>query len=230
MDERKSFEKSEETGGSVKAEFPSASPEGTVNGASESGSELGTGADDREFEHTAKRFEKVLRAIAASFEGIPESERDDLVQEGLIALYRAFCSYKPGTAKFSTYAEVCIRRAMVSYLRSYNAKNHRIISLPEDDEMVTGIEASAESTASLGEDPESLYLSKESLRSLKRRALEQLSDYERCVFLLYLEGFESGEISGTLGKPQKSVDNALVRIRRKLSGKSRDGKSFLLQP
>ncbi len=214
MDDRKSFEKSEEISGSVKAESSAEAPAGASVYAS------GSEADDGEFEHTARRFDKVLRAIAGSFEGVPESEFDDLVQEGLIALYRAFCSYKPGMSRFSTYAEVCIKRAMVSYLRSYNAKNHRVISLPEDDEMSADGGALASAAGSFGQDPESLYLSKESLQSLKRRALEQLSDYERCVFLLYLEGFESGEISQTLGKPQKSVDNALVRIRRKLSGKS----------
>ena len=174
---------------------------------------------DVPFEEIAKRYESGIRAAAASF-NVPESEREDLYQEGLIALYRAVCNYDKSIARFSTFANVCIRNAMLTWIRDHVSKKdedgNRITEIPIDD--VFGADFPEDS-----ETPEELYISKETLSTLKRKALMYLSDYEKCVFLMYLDNMTAQEIGESLGRSKKSVDNALARIRNKISGASDKG-------
>lgn len=171
--------------------------------------------DNDAFEELAKRYEKPIRAIAASF-NVPESEREDLYQEGLIALYRAVGRYDESIAKLSTFATVCIKRAMLNWIRDHvsklDADGTTIVQVPLDEEL--------EGILSDGANyPEESYISKEAVVSMKRNALMKLSSYEKCVFLLYLEDMSLQEISDSLGKSRKSTENTLGRIRRKLTGK-----------
>ncbi len=165
------------------------------------------------FEEIARRYEKAIYAIASTF-AVPEAERDDLYQEGLIALYRAVCRYDESIASFSTFAKVCIKRAMINWIRDHvshiGADGKQITEIP-----LESLEAILAEDSSCG--PEEVYISKEALTSLKQEAVKKLSDYEKCVFLLYLEDMDAGEISEALGKSKKSVENALDRIRKKLA-------------
>ena len=65
--------------------------------------------------------------------------------------------------------------------------------------------------------PEELYISKETVKSLRKHAMQKLSDYEKCVFLMYLDDMGTSEIAEITGRSKKSVENALDRIRKKLS-------------
>ena len=164
------------------------------------------------FEEIARRYENAIRSIAATF-SVPEAERDDLYQEGLIALYRAVCKYDESIAKFSTFANVCIKRAMISWTRNHAQhpdKDGRG-EIPWEESFSEILQDSEESC------PEELYISKEAVSSMKKNAIKKLSDYEKCVFLLYLEDMSSEEIADSLGKSKKSIENALDRIRKKLS-------------
>lgn len=192
------------------------SPE-PVSASSEISSEqlaLGAkGGDISAFEEIARRYEKAIYAIAATF-AVPEAERDDLCQEGLIALYRAVCRYDESIASFSTFAKVCIKRAMINWIRDHvshiGADGSVITEIPlESLEAILAEDSSCE--------PEEVFISKEALTTLKREAVKKLSDYEKCVFLLYLEDMNAGEIAEALGKGRKSVENALDRIRKKLA-------------
>lgn len=190
--------------------------ENTAVSESVSSEQLALGAksgDISAFEEIARRYEKAIYAIASTFT-VPDSERDDLYQEGLIALYRAVCKYDDSIARFSTFANVCIKRAMLTWVRDHvshiGADGKEITEIPLD-ESFEGILSEADSC------PEEIYISKEALASLKKSAIKKLSDYEKCVFLMYLEDMSASEISETLGKSRKSVENALDRIRKKLS-------------
>ncbi len=184
---------------------------------SESSENLALSAKDGDsgaFEELAGRYEAPIRAIAASF-NVPESEREDLYQEGLIALYRAVCRYDESIAKLSTFATVCIKRAMLNWIRDHVAKHSvdgsAIVEVSLDEEL--------EGILSDGANyPEESYISKEALASTKKKALMKLSPYEKCVFLLYLEDMSVQEISESLGKSRKSTENTLGRIRKKLTG------------
>jgi len=179
--------------------------------------ELLAGAKDGNpsaFEEIAKRYEPVIATIANSF-NVPQSERDDLRQEGLIALYRAVCNYDRSLSGFSTFASVCIKRAMISWIRDHVSKIGRNgshiteISLDESfDEVLTDETAMC---------PEEICISRETVKDLRSHAMKQLSDYEKCVFLMYLEDMGAKEIAESIGRSVKSVENALDRIRKKLS-------------
>ena len=65
--------------------------------------------------------------------------------------------------------------------------------------------------------PEEQYISKETVKNLRSHAMKLLSDYEKCVFLMYLEDLSASEIAESIGRSKKSVENALDRIRKKLS-------------
>ncbi len=182
-----------------------------------SSEQLALGARDGDisaFEEIARRYEKAIYAIASTF-AVPEAERDDLYQEGLIALYRAVCRYDESIARFSTFAKVCIKRAMLTWVRDHvshiGADGQAVTEIPLDEsfEEILAVDAAS--------GPEEVYISKEALKALKQEAVKKLSDYEKCVFLLYLEDMDSGEIAEALGKGKKSVENALDRIRAKLA-------------
>lgn len=183
---------------------------------------LGEGhPEDKAFEELARRYESSIRATAASF-NVPRSEREDLYQEGLIALYRAVCNYDESIASFSTFASVCIRRAMLTWIRDHvsktDADGNRITEIPIDE--VFGLDFPEDA-----ETPEELYISKERLSILKKNALGCLSDYEKCVFLMYLDNMTASEIGDSLGKSKKSVDNALSRIRQKIASAAESGRA-----
>lgn len=179
--------------------------------------ELLVGAKDGDssaFEEIARRYEGIINAHSHFF-NVPESERDDLRQEGLIALYRAVCNYDKSVSSFPTFASVCIKRAMLSWIRDHvsrsgkGGENITEISLDESyNETLTDENAMC---------PEELYISKETVKNLRSHAMKLLSDYEKCVFLMYLQDMGASEIAESIGRSKKSVENALDRIRKKLS-------------
>ncbi len=138
-------------------------------------------------------------------------EHDDLEQEGLIALYNAIESFNEsyGTA-FSTYAITCINNRMVSAVKQAARKKHLplngYLSLSDDD------------TANLigGYSPEDLAIALEGYNNLQNRINDNLSDFEREVLSLYLEGYDYLAVAKRLNASPKSVDNALQRARKKL--------------
>lgn len=132
-------------------------------------------------------------------------ERDDLVQEGMLGLISAARRYKPNeNATFRTFANVCIRNRMQSALRSGNDKKV-YVSLDE-----TLLIRDPSKT------PEEKFDDEEDLSRIKILIRERLSKLESDVMTLWLEGDSYEEISNKLNISQKSVDNALQRIRKKL--------------
>lgn len=145
---------------------------------------------------------------------IPKNaDYDDLVQEGMIGLLNAISSYSPQNgSSFKTFAAHCIDNKVISALRAGgNRKNNMFknaFSLAEIAE-VAGI---------LNEqlDPQEIYINNENYKNSKQRIYAQLSSFEKDVFDEYLRGSPYKEIAHVLNSSQKSVDNALQRIKRKL--------------
>lgn len=136
----------------------------------------------------------------------PGLEFEDAVQEGIIGLFRAIETYAPGRgAGFDTYASVCIQRAILSAQRSASRKKHaplnQSVPIPEE-QSIPG--------------PEDTAIANEQMSQTLQKARTQLSSLEKEVLALYLDGFSYDEIAKKLGKSQKTVDNALLRVRRKL--------------
>ena len=133
-------------------------------------------------------------------------DNEDLVQEGMIGLLDAIRGYDEHSgASFETFAALCIRRRMISAVRAAAARKHAPLneSVPlEHGALVSG-------------DPEAEIISRESFRDFMNALGDSLTDREREVLSLYLEGCSYREISRRTGRPLKSVDNAVQRIRRK---------------
>ena len=150
-------------------------------------------------------------------------ENEDLIQEGMIGLFKAVRDYDFGRdAGFSTFATLCVSRQMYSAIEASNRKKHlplnSYISLYEDSEqegegrslpLIDTIESSKEN------DPEVLYFGKEYTEAFAEQLKELLSPLENHVLYLHLMGTDYRTIAELLGKSPKSVDNALQRIKTK---------------
>ncbi len=158
------------------------------------------------------RYLKLIRSITSKYK-ISGLEFEDLTQEGLLGLLSAVKTYNAQKgATFKTYAGLCINRRIITLLeRSGNNKSKALndyISLYDKD--IDDIMPEE------GVNPEENFIGKESLQSLKKTISECLSEKEKQVLELYLAGESYANIADKLKMSQKSVDNALQRIRRKL--------------
>ena len=136
-------------------------------------------------------------------------DSEDLIQEGMLGLLRAIRGFDPERgSSFGSYAELCIRSAMLTAIRSAAAKRHSVLnnSLPLDILL--------ETDDPMG-DPERIVLLREATRERMERLRGRLSPLEAQVHGLYLEGLSCAEIARRLDRSEKSVDNAIQRIRRK---------------
>lgn len=141
-------------------------------------------------------------------------DTDDLIQEGMIGLFKAVRDFQPGReAAFATFAGVCIDRQLYSAIQSSNRQKHiplnSYVSLNQEEEGSPIWELSVEN-------PESIVIDQENARDLQRKFMGFLSPMERKVLDLYLRGEGYVEIARILNKSPKSIDNALQRIRSKI--------------
>ena len=141
-------------------------------------------------------------------------DTDDLIQEGMIGLFKAVRDFQPGReAAFATFAGVCIDRQLYSAIQSSNRQKHiplnSYVSLNQEEEGSPIWELSVEN-------PESIVIDQENARDLQQKFLGFLSPMERKVLDLYLRGDGYVEIARILNKSPKSIDNALQRIRSKI--------------
>lgn len=148
-------------------------------------------------------------------------ENDDLIQEGMIGLFKAVQDYNPeaGTS-FYSFAQLCISRQIYSAMKAARRKKHiplnSYVSLYAEEENQEGrmplaetIEAGAESN------PEEALLGKEYARAFEEELKERLSKLENRVLYLHLLGMDYLTIADIIGKSPKTVDNALQRIKAK---------------
>ncbi|MEL7606955.1 RNA polymerase sigma-H factor [bioreactor metagenome] len=163
-----------------------------------------------------KRYTYVVKRITSSF-FIIGGGKDDLFQEAMIGLIKAVNSYdgKFG-AKFKTYAEVCVRRQVISAIRKTSTHMVKGISLydyidSENDSKVFDYYFSSENL-----NPEIVYINEEEKNLYYEQAKKILSRFEIEVLTEYEEGKSYEEISLVLNKSIKSIDNALQRVKRKI--------------
>lgn len=147
---------------------------------------------------------------------------DDVVQEGLIGLYKAVMEFdKTKFPLFKVFAGVCIERRIISAVKKASRRKHSplntYISLSSgafDDEGGAGIESVLESRDE--NNPEDIMLERERVLALEGIISGALSDLEKSVLLGYLNGSSYKEIAQSLGRDVKAVDNAIQRIKKKL--------------
>jgi len=163
-------------------------------------------------------------------------DKDDLVQEGMIGLYKAICDYIPEKkASFKTFAELCISRHIYSAIKISNRmKNQPLntyISLyapafsvnNDPDESGFMIDQEIEIAES---NPEDIVIGRENAVSVQEQLFKSLSKMETQVLRRYLDGMTYQEIAIDMEKPPKSIDNALQRIKAKLNQQMKLEKKF----
>ena len=143
-------------------------------------------------------------------------ENDDLIQEGMIGLFKAVRDYQPDRdAAFQTFASICVDRQIYNAIQSSHRQKHQplnsYISLSEQDG-----ENEEHLGDNWGENPESIIIDQENVQDLEQEITATLSPMENQVLEYYLAGNGYGEIAQIMGKTPKSIDNALQRIRIKI--------------
>ncbi len=145
-------------------------------------------------------------------------ENDDLIQEGMIGLFKAVQDYDPEQrTSFFSFAKLCITRQMYSAIEASRRKKHgplnsyvSLYELGEDESKLMDMMAAGGES-----NPEELFVSREYVRILQNRLEESLSDLQSRVLYLHLMGTDYKTIARLLDKSPKTVDNALQRIKNK---------------
>ncbi|HET6872795.1 MAG TPA: RNA polymerase sporulation sigma factor SigH [Sporolactobacillaceae bacterium] len=172
-------------------------------------------------EYMIFKYKNFVRAKAKSYFLIG-ADREDVIQEGMIGLYKAIRDFNGDKlSTFKAFAELCITRQMITAVKTATRQKHiplnYYVSLDkpifdeESDRTLMDVVC-----GSRGLDPEQLLINQEKFEDIEGKMTEVLSDLERKVLMLYLDGRSYQEISADLKRHVKSIDNALQRVKRKL--------------
>jgi RNA polymerase sporulation-specific sigma factor len=170
------------------------------------------------------KYKNLVRSKAKSMY-ILGADREDLIQEGMIGLFKALRDYDSGRdASFLTFADLCVSRQMYTAVQASRRKKHTplnsYISLysgvamggdnGEETELVNVLSSLSEKS------PEEAWIDKENMALLEKTIDKELSSFEKQVLDLYVTGMGYVQIARVLGRDEKSTDNALQRLKGKL--------------
>ncbi len=175
--------------------------------------------DEKVMDYILNKYKPFVRKKANAMYLIG-GETDDLIQEGMIGLFKAIRDYKEEReASFFHFAELCVTRQLYSAVEASNRKKHAPLNFYISFSATEG-EEGATLEDMLGTDslsnPEELVISQENQRIFLDRLRQKLSSFEREVLDLYLSGMNYQQIAEQMKKSPKSVDNALQRIKGKI--------------
>ncbi|KHF28937.1 RNA polymerase sporulation sigma factor SigH [Anoxybacillus sp. D401a] len=177
--------------------------------------------DSEALDYLIHKYKNFVRAKARSY-FLVGADREDIVQEGMIGLYKAIRDFKEDKqSSFKAFAELCITRQMITAIKMATRQKHIPLNcyvsldkpIYEDDSARTLMDVLSGTKIT---NPEELIINREEFDHIEEKMTELLSDLERKVLLLYLEGRSYQEISEELNRHVKSIDNALQRVKRKL--------------
>ncbi|RJX25042.1 MAG: RNA polymerase sporulation sigma factor SigH [Dethiobacter sp.] len=177
--------------------------------------------DSIALEYLINKYRNFVKAKARSYFLIG-ADREDIIQEGMIGLYKAIRDFKGDKlSSFRAFAELCITRQIITAIKTATRQKHiplnSYVSLnkpiydEDSDRTLLDILSGTKVT-----DPEELMINREEYNDIEFKIGEILSDLEWRVLMLYLEGKSYQEIAVELKRHVKSIDNALQRVKRKL--------------
>lgn len=177
-------------------------------------------------EYILDKYKNLVRSKAKSMY-ILGADSEDLIQEGMIGLFKAIRDYDIGRdASFSTFADLCVSRQMYTAVTASGRKKHMplntYISLsasPEDGKDETGAETLENTISSGADNPEEIMIDRENVEDIEHFIDTELSGFEREAVELFLTGMSYVQIAKVLGKDEKSTDNALNRAKNKIKKK-----------
>ena len=165
------------------------------------------------------RYNRLVRSCARPF-FLAGGDSEDLTQEGMVGLLKAVREYDASKeASFRTFAEICIRNRLYSVLRAAARDKPLALnqSVPLDTPFFDANSYTSGTSDLTQRDPEAYLIDREHTAALLSGVRKQLSEFEAKILGYYLDGLSCREIAETVGKPPKSVDNAVQRIRRKVA-------------
>lgn len=167
-----------------------------------------------------KKYKSLVNQIARSY-FLTGGDMEDIVQEGMIGLYKAIMHFKSTkSASFKTFASTCIKNQVQSAVRVASSEKNKVLSsaIPIIDQLNSDEEDEKEIIfPSDLPSPDEKLIEKESLKEIMTKIKETLSSLELKVLSLYLKGYSYNEIAKISNLNKKSIDNALTRIKNKLS-------------
>ena len=165
------------------------------------------------------RYHRLVRRCARPY-FLVGGDSEDLTQEGMVGLIKAVREYDADkAATFRTYAEICIRNRLYSVLRAAAREKHQVLnqSISLDTPDFDSNSYTSGTNHLEQRNPEDDVIDREHTAALLSGVRKQLSEFEAKILEYYLDGLSCREIAETVGKPPKSVDNAVQRIRRKVA-------------
>lgn len=193
--------------------------------------ELSKNGDSTVTTYILERYRNFVRAKSRTYFLIG-ADREDIIQEGMIGLYKAIRDYRNDSgSSFRSFADLCITRQIITAIKTATRQKHiplnSYISLNrpayEDEGENTLLETVIEKHRS---DPEEIMINKERFRLLEEKLIESLSKYESKVLSRYISGCSYAEIAKDLDKTEKSIDNAVQRIKKKIEKAVSDSDEF----
>lgn len=173
-------------------------------------------------DHLLDKYKNLVRSKAQSMY-LLGADNDDLIQEGMIGLFKAIRDYDSGRdASFFTFADLCISRQMYNAVQASQRQKHiplnSYISLYSQVDRESGEGQQLEEMISSQSEPslEEMVIGKESARVLEDQIQQELSEFENQVLDLHLIGMSYVQIAKVLGRDEKSTDNALQRVKTKV--------------
>ncbi len=166
---------------------------------------------DAAFEHLLGLYEPMILSQINRFATIKQ-DREDARQEALAGFYRAVLTFDLGQPEvaFGLYAKICVTNALITHQRRLKRQNGggAVETIGYDDAM--------KHMEAYDSDPAERVIQREAEQALRELISSNLSRYENSVWDMHIAGVATSDISKKLGKPERSIDNALYRIRRKL--------------
>lgn len=169
-----------------------------------------------------RRYRGLVRSRARSYY-LVGADRDDIIQEGMIGLFKAIRDYDPTRqASFHSFAELCVTRQIITAVKSATRRKHsplngyvslsRSVSMEDDGERLLSDILAAKEIC----DPAEIVVSAWETSFIRSGMTDTLSTFEAQVLRLYTTGHSYQDIADKLGRHTKAVDNALQRIKRKM--------------
>lgn len=177
--------------------------------------------DKRAQEHLLNKYKPLVKTRARTYFLIG-ADTEDIIQEGMIGLYKAMRDFQKGkNASFRAFAELCINRQMITAIKMATRQKHIPLNSYVSLNRPVFEEESEETYMDMlmgGEilNPEALLIGREDKHFMETQIIKMLSDFEKRILLLYLRGKTYYEISCIVEKSEKSIDNALQRVKKKI--------------
>lgn len=172
-------------------------------------------------EFLVSKYERIVYKKANTYFLIG-SDRDDVIQEGFIGLFKAMYDYDENKrSSFKSFAELCITRQIITSIKSATRLKHTPLNsytsiykpVHEEESERMLLDTMIDNNAS---DPKDYLLQKEQVQVLKDELMKALTKLEWDVLAMYVQGFSYDEVALALNRSTKSIDNALQRVKRKI--------------